>query len=291
MSNKIVNSVDEYLKLYRSGEYNFSNLSFSNPDMYNDLLNECLTIKDGFSYKIAGLCYYYGKGTKQSDFFAFSCYKEGALLGDKTCIYNLGFCYYYGIGIDMNFEEAVKWYKEAAKQNYSLSLYALGLCYRYGHGVEVDYNKSFELVKRAADDNYPQAMSELGRMYILGEYVDFDSELGYYYAKASADLNNKYGLYYTGVCYENGVGINKNIEIALDYYEKASDAGLAEAKFNFARLLIEDGNFKRRSYSEVKKLIFEAEELGVMEARRFIEDLASQGDADAKEFLNNIYDE
>ena len=289
MSNKIVNTVDEYLKLYRTEKYTFSNLIFSDPNLYNDLLNKCLTIKDGVCYKIAGLCYYFGKGTKQNNFLAFTCYKEGALLGDKTCIHNLGFCYYYGIGIDVDFKEAVKYYKKASKQNFSLSLYALGLCYRHGHGVEIDLNKSYELIKRAADENYSQAMSELGRMYVLGEYVDYDSDLGYYYSKSAADMNNKYGLYYTGVCYESGVGTKIDIETALDYYEKASDAGLQNAKFNFARLLIKEGDFKRRSYSEAKKLVFEANELGIIEARRLIEDLADNGDEEAKEYLSNIH--
>lgn len=289
MKNKVVNTVEEYLELYKSERYTFSNLTFNDSKLYSYLLKECLKAKDGLSYRIAGLCYYYGKGTKKNEDLVFKYYKEGALLGDKVCLHNVGFCYQKGIGVAIDDAEAIKWYEKAIEQNYSLSLYALGLCYRNGNVVDVDYEKSLELIKRAADNNYSQAMAELGRMYILGEYVDFDSELGYYYAKASADLDNKYGYYYTGVCYENGIGVNENIELALDYYEKASKGELAYAKFSFARLLLEQKNYSRIDYSQIKALLFETSNLGIVEAQRFIEDFASQGDEDARKYLSYIH--
>lgn len=107
--------------------------------------------------------------------------------GNYNAQYDLGNHYYHGIGLDQDYEKAVYWYNKAAQQGYSMALRDLGICYAAGRGVVQDYTKAFELLtKSAKKDKDFITLSNLGKMY------------------------------------EEGLGVNKDLRVALIMYRKAS---------------------------------------------------------------------
>lgn len=53
---------------------------------------------------------------------------------------------------------------------------------------------------------------------------------------AAGDVTAQLNL---GAAYDHGLGVERNIEQALRWYQKAAEQGLAEAQFNLAHLLVE----------------------------------------------------
>ena len=75
-----------------------------------------------------------------------------------------------------------------------------------------------------------------------------------------------------GAAYDNALGVERNIEQALHWYQLAAEQGLAEAQFNLAHLLVE-------------------EEISTVAAAEWMQKAAEQGMADAQYLLGVIYAE
>ena len=82
---------------------------------------------------------------------------------------------------------------------------------------------------------------------------------------------NSFAQFYLGQVYENGIINAKNLPKALQLYTLASNAGNAEAKFNLGLMLLRRGQGREgQDTSEGERLIREAAEEGVMEAREML---------------------
>ena len=77
---------------------------------------------------------------------------------------------------------------------------------------------------------------------------------------------NSLAQFYLGQVYENGIVGAKNLPKALHFYTLASNAGNAEAKFNLGLMLLRGG----RDTSEGERLVQEAAEEGILEAREML---------------------
>jgi hypothetical protein len=75
-----------------------------------------------------------------------------------------------------------------------------------------------------------------------------------------------------GAAYDNGLGIERDVERALYWYQLAAEQGLAEAQFNLAHLLVE-------------------EEISTVAAAEWMHKAAEQGMVDAQYLLGIIYAE
>ena len=82
---------------------------------------------------------------------------------------------------------------------------------------------------------------------------------------ATAQLN-------LGAAYDHAIGVKRDIDQALHWYQKAAEQGLAEAQFNLAHLLV-------------------AEEISAVAAAEWMHRAAAQGMTDAEYLLGVIYAE
>lgn len=122
---------------------------------------------------------------------AFRLFTKGAELDNVLCQYYLGECYAKGHGTKEDRSAAIKWYKKAADQ---------------GHVVSqkiVEDEKSQEILR----DQSPFATFE-----------------------KSARAGNAQSMYIVGRYYEDGIGIEKDLSKAKEWYRKAKKRGNSAAK-------------------------------------------------------------
>ena len=82
-----------------------------------------------------------------------------------------------------------------------------------------------------------QAMYVLGECYKNGNGVDKNNELAYEWFTNSSNNNNSNGMVAVGLCYENGICVNKDNNKAIEYYEKAAEYENGKAYGRLGELL------------------------------------------------------
>lgn len=93
--------------------------------------------------------------------------------------------------------------------------YRVGMCYAQGKNVSQDWNKAILCFKRINLDAW-RTTQEIKDFVISAIWAD----------QGVAEAQ-----YYLGFCYENGMGIKKDLEIAIQWYEKAAKQGFVEAMY------------------------------------------------------------
>lgn len=87
-----------------------------------------------------------------------------------------------------------------------------------------------------------------------------------------AAAGNAYDQLNLGAAYDNGIGVERDIDKALQWYQKAAEQGLAEAQFNLAHLMV-------------------TEEISAVAAAEWMRKAADQGMTDAEYLMGIIYAE
>ncbi len=87
-----------------------------------------------------------------------------------------------------------------------------------------------------------------------------------------AASGNAYDQLNLGAAYDNGIGVSRDIDQALYWYQKAAEQGVAEAQFNLAHLLVE-------------------QEMSATVAAEWMRKAAEQGMVDAEYLMGVIYAE
>lgn len=107
-----------------------------------------------------------------------------------------------------------------------------------------------------------------------------------------------------GAAYDHAMGVPRNIEKALHWYQQAAEQGLAEAQFNLAHLLVEAEISPAAAAEWMAKAanqgmldaqflmgVIHAEGLGVEQdmdkARQWLEQAIEQGSGEARDYLDN----
>ncbi|CAD8203238.1 unnamed protein product [Paramecium octaurelia] len=126
-------------------------------------------------YFYLGHLYECGFGVQKDPQNAIHYYFKGAKLKNPTCMTKLGDCYHSGFGVPQNQREALKFYKEAAELKDSEALINMGLIYEQGYeGVSIDFAKAFNAYEESSKLGNAKADFHLGLMYEAGKYVKKD---------------------------------------------------------------------------------------------------------------------
>lgn len=133
-------------------------------------------------------------------------------------------------------KKAVKYMKQAADGNHASALFNIGYYYELGAYLPKDFKKAKSYYTRAADAGDADAELRLGILEIKSD----NAAEGFALFKARAETKHdgcaKYNM---GVCYELGVGVEPDIEKALDLYvecDNGADKGGRNADIaNIAR--------------------------------------------------------
>lgn len=189
-------------------------------------------------------CYWIGIGVIPDHAQAMQWLLKAAEANNPSAQYLMGYRYenreLEGSGAERqllpsNMSEAVRWYRRAADQGWADGQYHLGLCYLKGTGVEQDEERGLELIRAAADREHSQAMYELVNLYAKGigaprNAQDKPMQLLQRFAKLMAPNSiGGSGYYYDDIVfrYQNGLGTDRDLVAAAQWYCRAALAGMA----------------------------------------------------------------
>lgn len=120
-----------------------------------------------------------------------------------------------------------------------------------------------------------------------------------------ATAGNAYDQLNLGAAYDNGIGVTRDIDKALYWYQKAAEQGVAEAQFNLAHLMVSEemsavvaAEWMRKAAeqgmvdAEYLMGVSYAEGIGVAidrrEARRWLQRAVEKGHEEAMRFLKEM---
>lgn len=145
----------------------------------------------------------------------------GAKLGSFWDAYLLGECYEYGKGVKADEDIALAWYESAAEAGLPEAMNAAGyLCFWNG-----SYEKAVHWLTMAVENGNIDAMINLGALYINGNGIGRDPKYGAQLILQAARSGNPTGMYTISKLYENGIGVEQDAEKALEWRNKAVEAG------------------------------------------------------------------
>ena len=218
-------------------------------------------------YGLLAVMYAEGLGARQ-DFveagrWAFKSAGKGQALGEVI----LGAFYEEGAGLKRDYKKALDWYTKAARSSSNMGAqYRIGMLYLEGKGVKQDKVQALDWLAKAAALNDVYASYQLGLLYHEGRVVQRnDVHALTWFEKAVASqpnpyrdsLSKLYGVAYVpgeaysrtiatlmkrdpeiwgkaafmaGWMYEKGIGTEKNLKKARQYYQQAVDRGNEAAK-------------------------------------------------------------
>lgn len=142
--------------------------------------------------------------------------RQAVNMGDTDALYWLGMVYSTEDGF-IDHHKAIEYLSKAAENYHPYALYRLGLYYKNGIGIEVDMVKALECFAQAANQGVADAQIEMGDAnYDLNGQGDMSYEWAYKWFKKAADQGNHLGQYKLALCYKDGIGIERDIDKAID---------------------------------------------------------------------------
>jgi len=182
---------------------------------------------------------------------AFLMYKQGAQLCDASCMFALGKYFEKNIVPEdepnRGIEDAVSYYERAAGEGNAEALTKLGYMHEKGIYYRKDMNNAIAHYTKAVQKGDPLAMNYLGLHYyrliydketpehLREKYKHKACEL----FKKSKDLGCARAANNLGMCYEQGVGVEKDLELAFECYKQAADKKYAQGMINIAYIYLQ----------------------------------------------------
>ncbi|RGB40152.1 kinase-like domain-containing protein [Rhizophagus diaphanus] len=151
----------------------------------------------------------------------------------------LGNFYYSGIGTNINKQKAFELFQRAADLGNNIAYYDLGNCYRCGYGTDKDYNKAFECYKKSAEGEYPEGINALGNCYSGEIGTTIDKKKAFILYQKAANLG--VGIDNLAYCYRYGTGTSIDKRKSFELFQKAANLGIMEAQYELA-LIYEIGD-------------------------------------------------
>lgn len=161
--------------------------------------------------------------------FLLEVYTDEMDAGNADAACNLGSLYYTGRGGEQSYAKAVKYYTIAARDGSRQAQENLGYCFYYGRYVPVNYEKAFHYFALGAFDGHLRSLYKIGDMYRYGYYVEKDEREAFCIylscirnmTKEAEPLVGADVLMRLGDCYFEGIGTEKDDEMALLSYQRA----------------------------------------------------------------------
>lgn len=113
---------------------------------------------------------------------------------------------------------------------------------------EVRYVKAYEYFKVAALKNHPRANWLISKMFFegkIGNISDKDIKEGHKYLKVALELGSVAAINSIGLCYLNGIGVDKDRNVAIEYFEKAANSDYVYAHNNLGKIYERDGDLEK----------------------------------------------
>ena len=238
LSNTDISSIEleEYL-----------NLKFTEGVNYTYSLNNL--VKEGNTYALyeMGINEYKGyiKGYPRYN-ISYKYFEEASKKNHPSSFYIMSKMYYnqlIGSYTNEELELAYNYLNKAIELGSIPAINQMGLLYSNGiYPVKKNINKAIEYFKKASTFNYAYAFNNLGKIY---ENKNNYKEAITYYEK-SASLGESWALNKLGEFYRQGIYVQKDMQKAFDYYNKAIESPIDNlcfhAYYNLAKYYYLTGN-------------------------------------------------
>lgn len=202
----------------------------------------------GNSYALfqLGLSNQEGSGVVKNLKKAFECFENASVYGNPNHQLHLALCYLNGSGVQQDPKKAFDLIQKSADQNDPFAQNFLATCYEKGIGVKEDKEKASEMYLRSARNfntykpkdlpliikiiqdavrlGIAEAKVDLGIMYeegLIDNKIDTKEAIKLY-TEASAQ-GNKNANKQLGRVYEFGIGVQKDIKKAIEYYMQGGE--------------------------------------------------------------------
>jgi hypothetical protein len=219
------------------------------------------------------LAWFYLKGAdgivRQNHEKALDLYRRAAQQGHSTARYNIGYFYQEGMcGFAKDLKTAAEHYETAAALGFANAQFNLGSFYKNGIGVEQNIEKSIKYLKAAAKQDHDKAkrylryLSQMKKKWSRIEDLikaadsgnaEAECDLGLFYSKhghgtteglikavpwliKAADKGFAEAQFWLAYLYESGIGVEEDIDKAIELYGKAAAQGHKDAKADYKRL-------------------------------------------------------
>lgn len=147
--------------------------------------------------------------------------------GHPFTAHRLGKLYQDGIEVPVNLSKAEQWFRISAEAGNDGSAYALGK-------MLLEQNRIWEALgwlDRAAAHGNSYAMYRLGKLCLTGDVVEKDTDVALQYFTAAAERGNPYAQYALGKLYLQGREVPRDAETALRWLERSAAQGNVYAQY------------------------------------------------------------
>ncbi len=178
------------------------------------------------AYAVAN-CYLKGNGVEKDGPKGFEMHRALAEKGFAKSMLYVGEAYYLGDTVKQDLEEAFRLFTAGAELDNVICQYYLGECYRRGLGVKADEVTALKWYKKAADQGHVISkgiVEDSRNKAILEDQTPFATFM------KSAREGNAQSMYIVGRYYEDGIGIEKDLKKAKEWYAKAKKRGNSAAR-------------------------------------------------------------
>ena len=165
---------------------------------------------------------------------------------------------------------AWEYLKKAETLGSIAAINSIGLCYKEGIGVEKNAKKALNYFEKAAKNNYAYAFNNLGKYY---EHLKKYKKAFNQYIK-SANLGESWAANKIGEMYRQGIGTEKNLKKAYEYYIIAEETSIREicwySKYNLAKYFYLNGSAVaniEQDFNKAIELLEEASKNGIVQAQ------------------------
>ncbi len=225
--------------IYKIGLYGLEKDPKKAVELYNKAISQGYT--EAMNH--LGFCYELGDGVEKNRTIALEWFKKSAELNDLDGMYQLAKYYEYGFDTcEIDEKKAFELYEKLTNLGYENAIGSLACCYEFGTVIEKDELKAYNLYKKACDNGSIGAYYSLAMFYKKGKVVKQDYKIAFeLFNVVIENSNNSYtsvSLEEIGKFYENGFYVNKDINKAIEFYQKAVNCNTYKCEYAEERLKV-----------------------------------------------------
>lgn len=160
--------------------------------------------------------------------------------GDASAQYYVGAMYFGGFGVMKDRAKGIALVARAADQGNARAKAFLGQLYVLGRGVEKDEAKGGALIREAADAGIASAQLNMGILLQSGRGgFTKDAATAFLWLEAAADQDHVRSYAYVGNAYDRGLGVERDPEQAVAWWQKGAQAADRTSRYYLARAYLE----------------------------------------------------
>ena len=162
-------------------------------------------------------------------------------------------CEYLRMG---RFDNAYASFSKGARFGSVTAQYYLAYCQAEGYGVEKDDKKAFSLYRRVAERGLPIAQARIAYILYKGIGTNKDRAKANYWMDKATNYSyiDSYTTYVLGLCYEEGLGRERDMEKAMECFQKSCSKNVDEA-FIHTAMLFAEGQLIKQDFPQALSII------------------------------------